>query len=266
MKLRLIDIGGSGVKTIKIDHSKPCIIKDHEISFFPHPNWDDFTLWLFEKKLLDTDFIGISCAGFIRSDDSVKLFRVGNWYNKPLVSEIKQYRPNAIVYLINDAEAHLMAHYDIVKNPFMNICLGTSIGFSIADINGTILRPLDGLNYDIGELSIPTRASNKQVWWSLGSHGLDELQKTLGHELGTKHFGNRIGFFLSNICSVFRPTTIVFSGGITENCWNLFKDNLMGEFNHSAPDCLEKPEIIKSPFSKNAGLVGIGKYVLKSIL
>jgi len=45
------------------------------------------------------------------------MFRVGGWRNKNLVDEIKQVLPNAKVYLLNDAESHLMAHMGLYEYP-----------------------------------------------------------------------------------------------------------------------------------------------------
>jgi predicted NBD/HSP70 family sugar kinase len=264
MTLRLFDIGGSGVKTIK--STNEYAFTDHSILNYEHyenPDWGNFVTWAYNTGLLDAEFIGISCAGFILPNEVVKLFKVGNWYNKRIGSEILAYTPDSKVFLLNDAEAHLMAHHGLYKNPQMCISLGTSFGFAVSNSNGEIMRSLDDVNYDLGEIAIQTRASNNKVWWALGSHGLKELQKRCGNDNGVKHFGYRLGSFLVNICSIFRPKTVVFSGGITENWWHLFHQTMQSEFNQQKPNWLEDINFVKSPYCSNAALVGIGKYVIE---
>jgi len=261
MTYRLFDIGGSGVKTVRLENLQ--VSEDiFDVKHYSNPDWDDFTNWLKDTGLLDSDAIGISCAGFIEADKQVKMFRVGGWRDKKLVDEIKLILPNSKVFLLNDAEAHLMAHQGLYEYPQMSISLGTSLGFALADKNGNIVRTLADINFDIGAMSLSTKASNNEVWWALGSNGLAELQNNLGELEGVKHYGYRLGAFLVTICSIFRPKTVVISGGITEKYWNEFQVSMFSEFNHSKPDWLEAPNIYKSPYGVNAALVGIGNYIL----
>lgn len=264
MTYRLFDIGGSGVKTVRLNNLQQTVSEDtFEVTHYNKPDWADFTNWLKNMGLLDSDIIGISCAGFVEADKQIKMFRVGGWRDKNLVDEIKQILPNAKVFLLNDAEAHLMAHQGLSEYPQMSISLGTSLGFALADKNGNIVRTLADINFDIGAMTIPTNASSNQVWWALGSNGLGELQNNLGELEGIKHFGYRLGAFLITICSIFRPKSVLISGGIAEKCWNDFQAPMFSEFKHSKPDWLESPNIYKSPFGVNAALVGIGKYILQ---
>lgn len=262
MKLRALDIGGSGVKTALLTLSGSQIdIEIGSMNHFGNPDWENFPDWLRDNGLLDRNIIGFSCAGFIELTGTVKIFRVGNWKNKLLKKEINTYSPDSRIYILNDGEAHLMAHHDLYQNPQMCISLGTSLGFALADKNGSIIRPADNINFDIGEVMIPTRASNNRVWWALGSHGLEELQINLGKSEGVKHFGYRLGSFLASLSSVFRPKTIVLSGGITESWWDAFSQAMQIEFLRAKPDWLEQPEIIKSPFCRDGALLGIAKYI-----
>lgn len=263
---RLLDIGGSGVKTAKIKNIIEIEnLKNLEIEHYTDPDWVNFAEWAFSKGLIDSKLIGISCAGFIENNQNVKLFRIGDWYEKPLIRELQFYSLESQIFLLNDAEAHLMAHINLFENPQMSISLGTSIGFSISNNNGKIIRPLDDINFDIGELSINTRASNNRVWWALGSNGLTELINNLGVEEGVKHFGNRLGAFIASICSIFRPKTVVLSGGITQTWWDKFNITMNSEFDYHKPDWLLKPKLVKSPFSRNAALIGIAKHIASEI-
>ncbi|MBK7932027.1 MAG: ROK family protein [Acidobacteria bacterium] len=259
--MQIFDIGGSGVKTVNLtSHEGIESLDGQEVAFFPKPDWANFAEWANELGLLESDLIGIACAGFIENNQNVKLFRVGRWVDKPLAKEIIDLSPSSSVYILNDAEAHLTAHAGMYDSPCMSISLGTSLGFSIGDKTGKIIRPPDNVNFDVGELSIPTRASNNKAWWAVGSGGLSELEKDLGEEQGKIQFGYRLGAFLAGMCSIFRPKTVVLSGGITHNAWDKFEPTMRSEFAIQKPDWLKTPQISRSPYSRNAALIGIAKY------
>jgi len=266
MNLRLIDIGGSGVKTAKLRLSEvqspvPQIARRH----FDKPNWNDFAGWLADEGLLDCEVIGISCAGFITLDGIVKLCRVAGWRDKPLVREIQKQSPGTRVFLLNDAEAHLMAHAEESRWPMLNVALGTSLGFAMADTNGQLVRALDGVNFDLGEIPLPTSAQEKKVWWALGSAGLAALQKQHGDEAGAAQFGYRLGAFLATLSGLFRPKIIVLSGGITARWWDHFHTTMEVEFHQSIPAWCPKPTLLRSPFARDAALIGIARNAAQQV-
>jgi len=265
MYIQVLDIGGSGVKTALFlcDGYKHLELIE-PVVHYENPDWPNFEVWLQGKINLDAKLIGISCAGFVNySSNTIQLFRIGNWRNKPIKNDFEKAFQGTKIFLLNDAEAHLMAHNDLLPHSQLCISIGTSLGFAISDRQGKIIRPPDNMNFDLGALAIPTRTTNNRVWWALGSHGMEELQNNMGHEDGIKHFGYRLGAFLASLCSIFRPDTVVLSGGITESYWNLFEENLRSEFKFNKPDWLPEPQIINSPYGREAGLWGIAKYVLR---
>jgi predicted NBD/HSP70 family sugar kinase len=261
MTATLFDIGGSGLKTCIITGENTLSQYDGVFDLRQNPDWDNFVLWAYNNNFLHSQLIGISCPGFILNSSIIKLCRVCGWHDKNLRDEIHKFAPSIEIFLINDAEAHLMAHIGLYRNPLICISLGTSLGFAVCDKEGNAIRALDGANYDLGAVRIPTRASNNSVWWALGSHGLAELQNSFGDSGGAEHFGYRLGAFLVSICSIFRPASVVFSGGIINKWWDVMKNALIGEFNHHTPDWLEKPDFIKSPYCTYAALKGLAKYV-----
>jgi predicted NBD/HSP70 family sugar kinase len=261
MNLRLIDIGGSGVKSVRVrlaDIAGP--LPRLQTQHFAHPDWTDFVGWLADEGLLDTEVLGISCAGFITLDGIVKLCRIAGWLDKPLVREIQKQSPGTRVFLLNDAEAHLMAHVSGDSGSIITIALGTSLGFAMADANGQLIRALDGLNFDLGEIPLPTSAPEKKVWWALGSAGLAALQKQHGDEAGAAQFGYRLGAFLATVCGLFRPQTLVLSGGITARWWDHFHATMETEFDQSLPAWCPKPTLLRSPFARDAALIGMARY------
>jgi predicted NBD/HSP70 family sugar kinase len=266
MNLRLIDIGGSGLKTAILKLSNiQSLAPQIESRHFDKPNWDDFAGWLAQQGLLDSEVLGISCAGFITLDGIVKLCRVAGWRDKPLVRETQMQAPGTQVFLLNDAEAHLMAHMEESRCPMLNVALGTSLGFAMADANGQLVRALDGLNFDLGEIPLPTSAAEKKVWWALGSAGLAALQKQHGGEAGAAQFGYRLGAFLATLCGLFRPKTIVLSGGITAHWWDHFHSTMETEFSQSIPAWCPTPTLVRSPFARDAALIGMALYSARQI-
>jgi predicted NBD/HSP70 family sugar kinase len=262
MYLRIIDIGGSGVKNALFIYENGQL-SSCDISYFQYPDWEHFETWLSTKVPQDCGLIGVSCAGFVDSSNGVvKLFRAGGWVDRKLKDRIERYIGGSKVFIMNDGEAHLYAHNDLYTHPQICISLGSAVGFAVSDASGSVCRPSDNINYDLGEVMLPTRASNNRVWWALGSHGLNELQQNLGEQDGVIHFGYRLGAFLRNICSIFRPRTVVLSGGIAENYWHLIEIPLKNEFAHDKPDWLSSPQFALSPFGINAALWGVAKYVV----
>ncbi len=261
MKMQLIDIGGSGIKSVQLPLYGDPNLSESTMTHYETPNWGNFVPWLAENGLLDCEHIGISCAGFINSNGLIKLCRIAGWENVNLVNDIKAYAPDAHVYLLNDAEAHLMAHHDLVANPMITLSLGTSVGFAINDHHNRIIRPADGFNFDIGAISIPTKASCKQLWWALGSGGLSELTKNMGEREGIRQYGYRLGAYLVSLCSIFRPKSIVLSGGIIKNCGHLLYHPVCDEFAANKPDWLEPVSIQLSPYRAEAALMGMAKYI-----
>jgi predicted NBD/HSP70 family sugar kinase len=258
--MRLFDIGGSGIKSIKMASIDDINISS--VEYFTNPNFIDFGKWLNDLNLLDSEAIGISMAGFIKNKDTVKLSMIANWKDKNIVYEIQKYKPLAKIYLLNDAEAHLMAHIDMYENSIIAISLGTSLGFSMSDKYGNLMRPSDDMNYDFGAFKLNTKASNNEIWFALGSQGLQELENNMGKLKGTKHFGYRLGSFLCNLSTLFRPKTIILSGGIIDNNWEIFNGEIISEFKHQKPSWLNMPHIEKSPYEDYSALIGMYKYIM----
>lgn len=260
MQIRVLDIGGSGVKTALFSGDSLQIQGD--VQHFADPDWRRFEEWCGTRLPAYSGRVGISCAGFVdATTGEVKLFRVGGWIDKRLKHDFEGHFPNTEVAVVNDAEAHLMAHMGDYPHPHMCLALGSALGFACTNENGDIVRPRRCVNFDLGEMTISTRAANKQVWWALGSLGLRELQDAMGRVEGAQHFGFRLGAFARSLCSVFRPRTLVFSGGVTESWWEEFSPSMREEFLRTKPDWLDFPTMLKSRYGKNAALWGMMRFV-----
>lgn len=154
MLMRVIDIGGSGVKTTTLADGVACEdLESRTIERFPDPDWNDFPRWAHRQGLLDCAVIGVSCAGFVEAGSTVRLFRVAKWINEPLARQLSRLALGSRVHLLNDAESHLMAHAGWRDTPTMCLSLGTALGFAISDGAGRIVRPPDDANFDLGSSS-----------------------------------------------------------------------------------------------------------------
>ncbi len=114
MLIRTIDIGGSGVKSAQfaLDNISPSGLRlEGEIRHFENPDWAHFEDWINELGIIDTQIVGIACAGFVDAlEGVVRLFRVGGWRDKNLKLDLGDRFKGVNFHIINDAEAHLMAH------------------------------------------------------------------------------------------------------------------------------------------------------------
>lgn len=259
-KIRVIDIGSSGLKTLSCSWNQ---YKKKPTKLTPEkrirPDYNDFLSWLGKEGLLDSDYYGVGVPGIVTSIGEVKFSHATGWQNRKLQKELHDFLLKEVVVL-NDAETHLLAHYNFNGHPQMCIALGSSLGFATTDIRGKLFRAGDFANFEVGQIPLVTRAKNKQVWWALGSEGLKELQQDQGEINGTKQFGYRLGNFLATLVTLYRPATIFLSGGITEKWGQLFLPLAKYELEKNIPDWIMHPNLCLSPYGKQTGLIGLLKY------
>ncbi len=259
-KVRVIDIGHSGLKTYACIWNQ---FKKKPIKLTPEsmakPDYNNFLHWLGKEGLFDSDYYGVSVPGIVNSIGEVKFSHVTGWQNRKLQKELHDYLHKEVVVL-NDAEAHLLAHFDFNRHPQMCIALGTSLGFATTDKMGRLFRAGDCANFEVGQIPLVTRAKNKQVWWALGSEGLKELQQDQGEVDGAKQFGYRLGNFLATLVALYRPSTVYLSGGLADKWGQLFLPMVKNELEKNLPDWLIHPKLSLSPYGRQAGLVGLLKH------
>lgn len=81
------------------------------------------------------------------------------------------------------------------------------------------MAALSGVNWEISDLELTTRASHPWVWWALGERGVEELTQDLGKDNGLRRFGYRLGALARRLAFFLQPRTIVFSGGYVSRYW-----------------------------------------------
>lgn len=200
------------------------------------------------------DRIAVSMAGYVDSDSGyVHLSRAAPWAEGDFAGKLRDAFGVGEVRVMNDGEAHALATLVTPGVSFgcVAVALGSSLGFGVISAERKVIRPCSGLNWDLGDVSLETRASRTEAWWALGSSGLAELQESKGDRSGATHFGYRLGAFLAQVATVFQPTCIVMSGGIVVRYWDLMKDSAESEFEYRMRE-REVPALIRSPFQEAA--------------
>lgn len=248
----LLDIGGSGVK-YAVHSGNYFHLQSDKIAV---ANWQRFHEVLKSRGFYRHHEIAISCAGSVNDKQVIERFTVGNWHHKNLVAEIKRFNNGTKIAILNDAEAHLYAHLDLFERPVMCVSIGTSLGFAVSNQKGTIIRP-DAMNFDIGAFLLSTSCSNKQLWFALGSRGLGELENLYPKSKAVQRFGCRLGSFLANMGHIFRPKTIILTGGIIHGHPNLI-NFVKSEYDHYDKGVVANIDI--SPYGNDSALVGAGKF------
>jgi glucokinase len=155
---------------------------------------------------------------------------------------------NEKIHVVNDGEAHALAllYHPEAKFGAIHFALGTGVAFGVIDKNGKIQRSLSDDNWEIGDFEIETSASNKAVWYALGSSGFNELRQRTDID-GVERFGTRIGMFAVQMALLFRPKTIGLSGGIIREYRSRIESGFWWEYNRRIDkfaDLISKPTVI----------------------
>ena len=257
-KVAAVDIGGSGCRAAWVDlradgrhvvgavHRLESVGSRAELS------------QAVTRSLGHVERLGISTAGFVDSQAGVvTLCRVQPWLTGEVRARMEQCLTGARVAVVNDGEAHLLAHLgESLLHPAICLSLGTSVGFGMTNDAGHVSRPRADLNWDIGAMRVRTRASSGDLWWALGSHGLAELQRDMGDAPGTHHYGIRLGGLIRDLSILFRPRTVILAGGIAARRADTLVAACESELRESRPDYMELPALVLSPFGETSGLVG----------
>jgi predicted NBD/HSP70 family sugar kinase len=267
MRIRAIDIGGTGVKTAAFRTEGAKVVADgpYEKLGVP-PDWQAFEHWLSAKINLDADCVAVSCAGLVDSSTGrVRHCGVAGWVHRPLGENLRALCPGARVHVLNDAEAHLYAHVSEAPRPLLVVAVGSALGLAMTDEDGRFVRTRGTLPIELGILRLATSASRKEAWWALGRPGFDELVTQRGEEGAVEQFGYRLGAFLAQMAGVFLPRSIVVSGGFAAHYWPRLRSPVEHEFRQTLPDYVrdDPPTIQNSPYGRQAALVGVARYAAR---
>lgn len=252
-----VDIGGQGVKLAQFSASGGEIKRVGKVDSW-HPNdWNHFESELRKRFDFSGWIVGVSCAGFVDTPNGVvRLSRATDWSDYPLRKSMLAAGAKSVV-VMNDAEAHLLAHHDEPLT-LLNIALGTAPGIALLNEQGEIMKPSPYSNLDIGHFKLHT-SSEKLAGDGLGKKAYKELLHDLGTKQGCWRYGARLGAFTAQMCNIFQPKTIVFSGGLVETNWEYIYEPLLEQVQGALPVWLKPPTLKRSRHGALAALQGIAQ-------
>ena len=235
----LVDLGGSGAKIATYSGGKIGAVRRCSVS-------SEAELFSGIQKSADgktVTSLAFSVAGFVNTENgSVLKSACYPFLEGDLAAHARKAFPKAKVRVVNDGEAHarsLLLQPDI-RFGAIHLAFGTSVAFGVINDKKEVVQTVRGENWDIGDLRLDTKASEKEVWWALGSNGLAELEKTMDGD-PYLHFGYRMGSLLNRLAVIFRPYTIGISGGIITAHAREIERGVREEFRE--PPFSERPEI-----------------------
>lgn len=267
MKILALDVGGSGVKHAHLEVSRSSARLLEPVRIIEEPRWDAFEQWAADSLPTSADIVAVSCAGFVDAITGVNhLCSIAGWRERPLRANLRGTFPGKRVVVLNDVEAHLLAHTHECQHPLMLMAVGTSVGLALTDDTGRVVRTRAGWPLEFGAVVVKTSASCPDLWSALGTPGLAELQERHGTKLGAERFGYRIGATLAQYAGVFCPRTVVLSGGAVYHNWDAMADAVRNEFLADLPRWLrdDPPTLMCSPYGREAALVGVARYAFDS--
>jgi predicted NBD/HSP70 family sugar kinase len=208
------------------------------------------------------DAIAIAAPGRMR-DKKVIVCHSARWFEGNPAALIR--RELALredkMQIINDGEAHALA---LKKRPnvrfgAIHLAVGSGIAFGVIGENGKIIRSLSGDNWEIGDIRLITRASEKAVWRLLGARGFKEQQERTDVD-GYEYYGWRLANLASQLAIVFRPRTIGLSGGIIRHHWKRIKGGFryeLGKRLDYLSHVMPTPELVVLDDDEDAALTGL---------
>ena len=239
----LIDIGGSGVKIST--HSRGTI--GEVVNYGDVRSVESFVEMIRQSAGGSrVEGIAISAAGFVNADEGkIIRSRVAEALEGNIVRNLNSYFPFAKIAVVNDGEAHARALLYPGRNVrfgAIHLAFGTSVSFGVINEKKQIVRTCSGENWDLGDFELRTREAPYEVWYKLGSKGLQELEGNHKIDDPYVHFGWRLGNFLRNLAVIFRPRTIGLSGGIISSYKSSILKGVRDEFRD--PVFSEKIDIV----------------------
>ena len=267
MTLQVIEIGLRQVKGATIESAGyDQLVVTGGPHVYADPDWARFEEWVEDRMPLHdgVERVGISTPGLLDpATGVVRMFPAAKWTDRPLEARLARVY-GVPVHLLSDGEAHAHAHMSLFAKPLVALAFDSTIAFGWANADSHIVRPRADRNFDIGEWQIPTHADNTSLWWALGDEGFSELLELEKTEAGAlRHWGFRLGRFISSLAAVLQPRTVVLSGSRIVLHWAQVEPPLRAAVTRHKPAWLEPPAIVQTPFGEESGLLGIASYLSK---
>lgn len=199
--------------------------------------------------------VGVSISGSVDADRGrVLRSRAAAWAEGALRAELVS-RIDAPVSVIGDGDAHALAITRLpkVRQGGIAISLGQSLAFGALNSHGALIHPCGVTGWDLGHWRVVDDATNTEAWWALGGHGLYDLER--GHGDGAAEiYAYRLGTFLVDAVQLFRPRTVLLTGGIVVGLGEALHGPVAEQL-RGLPVSVASPRVVYSP-SRDTALFG----------
>ena len=199
--------------------------------------------------------VGVSINGSVDADRGrVLASRAAAWAEGDLRTELVA-RIDAPVSVIGDGDAHALAITRLpdVRYGGIALSLGASLAFGALNSHGALLHPCGVAGWDLGHWRIVDEGTNTEAWWALGGHGLYDLEREHGDD-AAELYAYRLASFLVDIVQMFRPQTVLLTGGIVVGLREALHRPVAEQLN-TLPISVPTPRVVYSP-SRDTALFG----------
>lgn len=199
--------------------------------------------------------IGISINGRVDADrGNVVASRAAAWAEGALRTELLKLLDTPIS-VIGDGDAHALAITRLtdVEYGAIAISLGASMAFGALNHHGALFHPCGHTGWDLGHWRLVGDGDNTEAWWALGGHGLYDLEREHGDD-AAELYAYRLGSFLVDTIQLFRPRTVLLTGGIVVGLGDALHRPVAAQL-ESLPHTLAIPRVVYSP-SRDTALFG----------
>lgn len=199
--------------------------------------------------------VGVSINGRVDADRGrVVASRAAAWAEGGLRPELISLL-DVPVSVIGDGDAHALAITRLpdVEYGGIAISLGASVAFGALNQHGALTHPCGRTGWDLGHWRIVGDGANTEAWWALGGHGLYDLEREHGDD-AAEIYAYRLGSFLVDTVQLFRPRTVLLTGGIVVGLGAALHGPVAEQLN-SLPTTMPAPRVVYSP-SRDTALFG----------
>ncbi len=257
-----VDMGASGPRGALVEIDGAAARLASEITPLKHPNRRRSLVKALHRMFDGIDTIGISLAGVMDpTTGAVRRSGPYPWIEGPLGRQLTD-DLGVHVHVVNDAEAHLLAHVSGGAHPMLCVSLGSGLGFALTDDTGRIRHPRSDTCWEVGHFLVRRPDGNDRqrddAVWALGADGLAEARAVHGSTVGLDVWGDDVGLFVYNMARLFQPATVVFTGGIAAGLESDLTDRVDATLARFWPanSSWAPPSLTTSPFGPGSAIVG----------
>ncbi len=259
-----VDMGSSGARVARVAVTATGAELVSEVTGIPKTAGRRAFRRALRDAIGDVAALGIAIAGPTDPTTGEVLFAgAWPWAQGDLAGRLGA-KMDLPVAVVNDAEAHLVAHLDHGPHPLVCLAVGTGLGFAMTDDTGTIRRPRSDANWELGHLRVLRSVDatvggvEDKAVLALSGRGLDTLRARHGRAGGTDAFTIRMANFVHEIALIFQPRSVVFTGGVTTGLGTTLVTRTRQILDERWPTSVrwEPPTVSASPHGGTSALIG----------